>query len=93
MDLLEADVGGTCVFLREEFRYDINGSGLAGTNLNHSTTDRLKKSASAARAHLVLVFLADFTLHVASPVHRAGGAKPCFSPSHFPPLLSPGLDL
>lgn len=40
------------MFLREEFRYYINGSGLAGTNLNHSTTDRLKNSASATRAHL-----------------------------------------
>lgn len=75
MDLLEADVGGTCMFLREECCFYTNEAGLVGTDLNHSTTDCLKNSDNATRAHLRSVLSGSLHSSRVSPVLRAGGAK------------------
>lgn len=71
MDLLTADKGGNCVFMGEKGCYYGNESGLVETDSNHFTSCR-KNSTNTTRHLSILFLLAVCTLHMGSPVLRAG---------------------
>lgn len=82
--------GGNCVFMGEKGCYYGNESGLAETDSNHFTSC-WKNSTNTTRHLSFLFLLAVCTLHMGSPVLRAGNIFFLLA-NTLPFLLSPGTD-